>query len=324
MGNTKDKISRIRIVRFLKWLRDAIIWIFMAPEEPPKPQSTLYQQIDPTKDININDYLKERVQDQITHFDNKAVESQQWYHRYQKIIIICSAFSAFIISLNCNGLFSLVSSSEERAEEERIKLYENYKECYTIFQDNIKKQTDSAALKLLPNPKEIADKEWDTLIVYYKKCYKTCNVIQKENKGDSTDFNKLPNPTTQTKYEKSKFRDFIRNLDLEKGIVTLCSFLIVIVTGFDKLMKHYEKWHRNRENCEKLKREVYSYHYDVGVYQKVNKDKDKYKKNALFVERVETIINDYIHDMLSEKNGLTIEQIKELIKQETAPNGDAN
>jgi len=316
----KNFFSRIRIVQLFRWLWNAIKWVFIAPEEPPKPQTTIYQHIDPTTNIDINEYLKERVQDQITHFDNKAVESQKWYHRYQKIIIVCSAFSAFIISLNCNGIFSLVSSSEEKEEEERVKLYENYKECYTIFKDIIETEQDTATLELLPNPKEIAGKEWDTLMIYYKKCYKACS--EKMNKNETNTFSdKVPHPSTQTKYEKSKLRDFIRNLDLEKGIVTLCSFLIVIVTGFDKLMKHYEKWHRNRENCEKLKREVYSYYYNVGVYQKSE------EKNALFVERVETIINDYINDMLSEKNGITIEQIKELINKETGEkptNGNAH
>ena len=47
--------------------------------------------------MNINDYLKERVDDQINWYDKKSMEAQKWYKRLQKIEIVLAALIPLLV-----------------------------------------------------------------------------------------------------------------------------------------------------------------------------------------------------------------------------------
>ena len=120
------------------------------------------------------------------------------------------------------------------------------------------------------------------------------------------------------------------SVSIEKSICAICSFCVVLCSSFERLKKHLEEWMRNRKNCEKLKRELYSYNYNASAYSsfkpteqatvendsELPKNNEKnYEKDSLFVERVETIINDYVDDLLSEHKNISDQEIKEIFKK---------
>lgn len=50
-------------------------------------------------EANINDYLKNRVDDQINYFDVKALENQKKYKRIKSIAIVCNILTTMTIAL---------------------------------------------------------------------------------------------------------------------------------------------------------------------------------------------------------------------------------
>ncbi len=290
-------------------------------EEPTKEYK------DSDNSYNIKRYIKERWEDQRNYFDRKASISQKKYRCIHRWLIVLSALSALVISLHINGILGLYSTKDEK---EKQQLCERYNTCY----DSLKEQytdldsTDKAMLDSLPVPPinwEKADtqilknniQKANSILLKYPetvhcncicKCIcwnRVCNLFYSVGNWLCSIWNWI----VEVWWE---FWWWIQSCDIEKGICAICSFVIVILTGFDRLMKHYEEWHRNRENCEKLNRELYNYHYNVGEYN--SKDNDN-KKESIFVDRVETIINDYMKDMLSEKNKFTKQQMDEMIEE---------
>ena len=49
-----------------------------------------------TKQMNQEDYIKERLDNQIKWYDEKSVKSQKWYKRLQVIVIIAAAMIPFL------------------------------------------------------------------------------------------------------------------------------------------------------------------------------------------------------------------------------------
>lgn len=313
-GLPSDKVPLLWY-RFKNWVKKT----FCRHKKQQKSNTESIQAIDPSKPIDINEYINTRVQNQINYFDKKSSESQTHYRRIQRAIIILSAASTLILSLHFNGVLDLCPNPEKQAEEERCKLFDNYKDCYNILQENRSVLTgkDTTIFEVLPNPWTIEEQKWNMLYDYYKKSYKTLQNIR-QNIQETTNIDSLPKPTELKESPQNKWWVFVQNIDIEKGLGALFSFIIVMITGFDKLMKHYDKWHRNRENCEKLKRELYSYYYNVDIYR----NKEKNKKDGIFVARVETIINDYVRDMLNEKNKIIHEHAQELTEQNKNGNTD--
>ncbi len=289
------------------------IEIDIKEEESPK-------EFNKTPDININRYIQERWKDQRNYFDRKASISQKKYRCIHRWLIVLSALSTLVISLHINGILGVYSTKEEKLYEMYNDNYNNLKEQYTSLDATVQAVLDS-----LPNPSEIKDKNTEALKVYNKKAN---DVISKLHKDD-TDKNSnwfsicwhifLDWLCSVGKWIVEVWWQFwwwVQSCDIEKGICAICSFVIVILTGFNRLMNHYEEWKRNRENCEKLNRELYNYHYNIGEY-KLRKGEEEKKKESIFVDRVETIINDYTKDMLDEKYKFSKQQMDELEKEKT-------
>lgn len=75
------------------------------------------------------------------------------------------------------------------------------------------------------------------------------------------------------------------------------SVIVAILTSVVKTFKYQENWMNYRTICETLKKEYYLYQAEIGDYG------DTVDKEALFVERVESLI--------SRENSLWIETCKE-------------
>jgi hypothetical protein len=50
----------------------------------------------PTKHMNQDEYIKERLDNQIEWYDGKSVKSQKWFKRLQVIVIIAAAMIPFL------------------------------------------------------------------------------------------------------------------------------------------------------------------------------------------------------------------------------------
>ena len=288
-----------------KWLQKS----FSKKSEPQRNQNNYG--ILQSDNFDINRYIQDRWKDQRDYFDKKSISAQKNYRRIQKWLIILSASSTLVISLHFNGVLNLLPSQDEIRQKET---WNNYEICYNKLKTMRScLNNDTITLDSLEKPLLIADKEITVLQEQYKLIY----LLLQSNLNNDTVFLKTVVAPKDIQ-QMGKTWTFFHNLDIEKGLCAIFSFIIVLLTGFNRLMKHYEEWHRNRENCEKLNRELFNFHANVGVYQ-VKDDADladsvlKKKNESKFVDRVETIINDYVKDMLSEKDKITQQQINEIL-----------
>jgi hypothetical protein len=110
---------------------------------------------------------------------------------------------------------------------------------------------------------------------------------------------------------KCFYREF-ENVPLTKIVTGLCSGLIVLFTGIDKLKQHVQEWTKNRIASEGLKRELNLYEQGAGEYAGLQ---DPQKRN-LFVENYEKIIAKDVVDFESNKNKIPSELEKLNNKQQ--------
>ena len=102
------------------------------------------------------------------------------------------------------------------------------------------------------------------------------------------------------------------DVPLGKIIIGLCSGLIILFTGIDKLKQHVQEWTKNRVASEGLKREMNLYLLNAGVYA----ISDSTAKKKLFVENYESIIAKEVSAFESNKSKIPTDMEKILDKFE--------
>ena len=73
--------------------------------------------------------------------------------------------------------------------------------------------------------------------------------------------------------------------DTIRWLAVIVGVLVAVGTSLLKVFKYQENWIHYRTTCETLKKEIYFYRAGVGDY------KDSKDREALFVERVESLIS---------------------------------
>ncbi len=313
-----DFAQDLPATKFTGWMRRIFGVSF---KDKQKNETKSYE--DAIKDGDISSYISKRWREQRRYFSNKSQQSQRKFHNNQIAIIVLSAVSVLILSLDIDS--TIRDRYNSNLEQDAKYVYDSLQHVYdsvrivyninVLRQDRNREEYEKLSNDSILN-KELQKKnreEYDTLRNEYE--------LLKAKEVSAPDFDvikaKLDNKSW---YHPDLF-------SWNKLICAVLSFIVVIISGIDKLKQHQLEWTKNRNATERLKNEIAKYKFGVDPYQPIDpeelnliekaehgggNDTDNKKKSGkvsqnarLFVERVETIISNDVDEFLNNKRSLS-------------------
>ena len=114
----------------------------------------------------------------------------------------------------------------------------------------------------------------------------------------------MPKPDLESIKANLKKREnsILDIFSLNKVLCAVLSLIVVIISGFDKLMQHQLEWIKNRDATESLKSEISKYKFGISPYSAVDEENNNAR---LFVENVEAIISKDVSEFRSNRGRLS-------------------
>lgn len=202
-------------------------------------------------DGDIDSYVEKRWAGQRKFFSKKSVEAKKKFIRNQVAIIVLSALTVTVLTVNFDDLFGEEISEKVKAEViEKVKEKDSAKD---VDANNVKAfVVDGAKVTDVDSTKE---SDADST--------KVSDTKVDEQKGDKEKIVAEIIATIQNELPKVKTPNRLFN---NRIICAILSLLIIIISGIDKLKQHHEEWTRNRNAAELLKSEICRYKFGVGPY----------------------------------------------------------
>ena len=248
-------------------------------KDKQKNETKSYEDI--IEEGNIDSYISKRWLEQRKYFSKKSQKSQRKFHNHQIAIIILSAVSVVILSWDPdtvvrNAYNSQLETDSQHKYDSLLPIYESYISKYNA---NLERQAENR------RECESFKKEYDSLLNDYNyqegaQARQKLDIFRKKYDSLRIEYDLLvANEVKKPDIDVIKSKLDVKSLyhpdiiSWNKFICAVLSFIIVVISGIDKLKQHQLEWIKNRRATERLKSEISKYKFGIGSYSEEEEEK---------------------------------------------------